>query len=94
MTNEITPSQHVDITGFESVDATSKGTVRRATWNASLGYAREKEIEKARREAMAEHVAQKAERNDVFTTQRFLMMEHAIADLQKKVKELTNGSEK
>ena len=40
---------------------------------------------------MEEHAVQQAERNAVFDTQRFLMMEGAIADLQKKVKELTDA---
>ena len=86
MTNEIIPQQHVDITDFESIDATSKGTVRRSTWSASTGYAREKAIQEARIQAMEEHTLQKAEQNAVFDTQRFLMMEGAIADLQSRLK--------
>ena len=88
MTNEIKPQSHVDITDFESIDATSKGTVRRSTWSPSYGYAREKAIEEARIQALEDHIANKAEQSDVFTTQRFLMMEHAIADLQTRLKAL------
>jgi hypothetical protein len=88
MTNEIKPQQHVDITNFESVDATSKGTVRRATWSPSLGYAREQAINEARVQAMEEHVLQETERNAVFETRRFLMLEGAVADLQARLKAL------
>ena len=88
MTNDIKPQSHVDITNFESVDATSKGTVRRSTWNASLGYAREQAIEEARVQAMEQHALQQAEQNAVFDTQRFLMMEGAIADIQARLKAL------
>lgn len=88
MTNDITPKQHVDIADFESVDSTSKGTVRRSTWNASLGYAREQAIEEARAQAMEQHILQETEKNAVFETRRFLMMEGAIADLQARLKAL------
>ena len=88
MNNEIIPQSHVDITDIQSVDATSKGTVRRATWNASLGYAREQAIEEARVQAMEEHILQETEKNAVFETRRFLMMEGAIADLQARLKAL------
>jgi len=88
MNNEIKPQSHVDITDFTSVDSTSKGTVRRSTWNASLGYAREQAIEEARVKAMEEHILQETERNAVFETRRFQMMEGAIADLQARLKVL------
>ena len=86
MTNEITPKQHVDITDFKSVDTVSAGTVARATWNASTGYAREKSIQEARVQAMEEHLKAEAEKANPFTTERFLMMESAIADLQQRLK--------
>ena len=76
------------IDDFTQIDATSKGTVNRASWNPSYGYAREKAIEEARVQAMEEHALQQAERNAVFDTQRFLMMEGAIADLQTRLKAL------
>ena len=76
------------IDDFTQVDSTSQGTVARATWNPSYGYAREKAIEEARVQAMEEHALQQAEQNAVFDTQRFLMMEGAIADIQRRLKAL------
>ena len=75
---------HIDITAKEQVSSTSQGIVS-TTWNPNDGYAREQAINEARVKAMEEHVLQQAEQNAVFDTQRFLMMEHAIADLQKRL---------
>ena len=87
MTNDSTKF-HVDIEDFSRVDSTSAPTVRRASWNPSLGYAREQAIEEARTQAMEDHLKAKAEQNAVFTTERFMMMEGAIKNLQDRVKEL------
>lgn len=91
MTNKQNIAPRIDDT--TQVTSTSKGTVR-SSWNPNYGYAREQAINEARIQAMEEHAIQQAERNDVFNTQRFLMMEGAIADLQKKVKELTDAQVK
>lgn len=87
MTNDSTKF-HVDINDIQSVDSTSAGTVSRPMWNPSAGYAREKAINEARVQAMEEHLKEQAEKSNVFTTERFLMMEGAINNLQQRVKEL------
>ena len=48
----------------------------------------EKEINEARIQAMEDYQTQLAEKHDVFETQRFQMMEGAIADLQKRLQEI------
>ena len=90
MTNDSTKI-HVPIDAVDNIDSVSKGKVSKPMWTAYDGYAREKAIHEARLQAMEEHAVQKAEQNAVFDTQRFLLMEGAIADLQKKVKELTDA---
>ena len=81
--NNIAPK----IDDFTQVSSTSQGTIR-SNWNPNYGYAREQAIEEARVKAMEEHILQETEKNAVFETRRFLMMEHAIADLQKRLKAL------
>ena len=81
--NNIAPK----IDDFTQVSSTSKGTVR-SGWNPNYGYAREKAINEARVQAMEEYQTQLAENHDVFETRRFQMLEGAIADLQKRLKEL------
>ena len=73
------------IDDLTQVNSTSQGVVR-SSWNPNYGYAREQAINEARVQAMEDHALQQAERNDVFNTQRFLMMEGAIADLQLRLK--------
>ena len=79
---------HVPIDAVDNVDSVSKGKVSKPTWTAYDGYARERAINEARIQAMEEHAVAQAERNDVFNTQRCLMMEGAIADLQKRLSAL------
>ena len=50
------------------------------------------DIAEARVQAMEEHIAQHSESNPVFSTQRFLMLEAALGDLQKRVKELEGSA--
>ena len=76
---------HVPIDAVDHVDSVSKGKISKPSWNANFGYAREQAINEARIQAMEEHALQQAEQNAVFDTQRFLMMEGAIADLQKRL---------
>lgn len=91
MTNEITPTHSVNIDDFQRVDTVSAGSVSRPMWNPAEGAAREAAINEARAQAMEEHLKAQAERANHFTTERFLLMEGAIADLQKKVEALTDA---
>ena len=84
MTDNIAPRIDAD---FEQIKSVSSGTVR-TSWNPNYGYAREKAIEEARVQAMEDYQTQLAENHDVFETRRFQMLEGAIADLQKRLKEL------
>lgn len=85
MTNNVSTKQHINIKKGENVSATSLGKIQGTTWQASDGYARQQEIEEARKAALAEYQARST------TESRLEMIEGAIADLQKKYEELKNG---
>ena len=74
----------------QNVVASSKGQVATTTWDASDGFARSREIEKEREQAMAEY-REKMTREDPILG-RFIRLEEQVAKLQKQVYELSQSN--
>ena len=83
----------IDINKQEPVSTTGgKDLITGPSWNPSEGYSRQRQIEEARLEAMAEQAkqAEAALPHNI----RLAKIEGAIANLQKRVEELENAQTK